>query len=491
MGALLQWGEWLPDTSDYEGTQAHNILNVLPRGDGYGPFPDYASLTQSLPGPCRGAFYALKSDGSVVIFAATSTKLYQLNSTTFGWTDVSLSAGSYSALTATAQWQFAQTGDLVFATQANVSLQVFKLSTSSAFELALGSPPPAAYISVVGRFLVLSGLLSNPYRIQWSGLNNFNTSTSWDNSTLNSSFQDFPDGGIVRGIGGGEFGTIFQYLAIRSMSFIPGSSIIFQIERITQDMGLYAPYSIIRGGSTIYFYSNKGFYKVDPGQAPVQIGREKVDRSFLLDLDRSNLQLFMGAADPRSSRVFWAYKSVAGNAGLYDKIIGYDPALDRFFQVSMSGEYLLGISQPGITLEGLDTISSSLDAMTVSLDSYASIIQPQISQFNSTHNLGFFTGSNLEATIESAEQGTSGSMIYINGFRPITDAATVFGSVSWREAQNATPTQGSEIAMMARTGMCNMRREARYMRFKQRIPKGTTWSFSVGIETDPKLEGKT
>ena len=157
----------------------------------------------------------------------------------------------------------------------------------------------------------------------------------------------------------------------------------------------------------------------------------------------------------------------------------------------MSGEYLLGVSQTGITLEGLDAISSSIDAMTVSLDSYAPVIAPQIAQFNATNNLGFFTGPNLEATIESSEQGTSGSMIYINGFRPITDSVTLYGSVSWREAQNATPTQGSEIAMMARTGMCNMRREARYMRFKQRIPKGTTWSFSVGIETDPKLEGKT
>jgi hypothetical protein len=37
------------------------------------------------------------------------------------------------------------------------------------------------------------------------------------------------------------------------MSYIPGSALIFQIERITQDMGLYAPYSIIRAGSKIYF----------------------------------------------------------------------------------------------------------------------------------------------------------------------------------------------------------------------------------------------
>ena len=155
--ALIPWGAWTPDVTDYEGPGARNIQNVVPRGDGYGPWPDFASFTQALPATCRGGFYALKSDGSVVLFAGTSTKLYQLNNTTFAWTDVSLSGGSYSALSSTAQWQFAQTGNLVFATQANAVLQVFDLSSASAFVNALGSPPQASYISVVGRFLVLSG----------------------------------------------------------------------------------------------------------------------------------------------------------------------------------------------------------------------------------------------------------------------------------------------------------------------------------------------
>src|SRR6266702_7230859 len=100
--ALLQWGDWRPDTSDYEGTSVHNILNVVPRGDGYGPFPSFSSYTSGLPAVCRGAFYALKSDGSVITFAGTSTKLYRLNNTDFSWTDVSLGAGTYSALTSTA-----------------------------------------------------------------------------------------------------------------------------------------------------------------------------------------------------------------------------------------------------------------------------------------------------------------------------------------------------------------------------------------------------
>ncbi len=87
---LVQWGPWTPDVSDYEGASVHAISNVLPRGDGYGPFASLSPYAQALPAPCRGAFYALKNDGSVVTFAGTSNKLYQLNNTNYGWTDVSL-----------------------------------------------------------------------------------------------------------------------------------------------------------------------------------------------------------------------------------------------------------------------------------------------------------------------------------------------------------------------------------------------------------------
>jgi hypothetical protein len=490
--ALLPWGAWKPDTSDYESSTAvYSINNVLPRGDGYGPFASFNAATQALPAACRGAFYALKSDGSVQVFAGTSTKLYKLNNTDLSWTDVSKGASTYSALSSNANWVFAQTGNLVWATQANAVLQVFDLSSSTAFADGAGSPPQASYISVVGRFLVLSGLLSAPYRIQWSGLNSFNAATSWTSGVASSDFQDFPDGGIVRGVAGGEFGIVFQDQAMRRMSYIPGSALIFQIERITQDMGLFAPYSIIPAGSTIYFYSNKGFYKIAAGGFPEQIGRERVDRTLLNDLDKTNLQLFQGVADPRGTRIFWAYKSGAGASGLFDKLLGYDTALDRFFPVSVIGEYLLGISQAGITLEGLDAISSSIDALTLPFDSYATSVQPQIAAFDSNHKQGFFTGTNLEATLESAEQGTDGQRVFVNGFRPITDAATFYGSCSSRETQQTTPTAGTEVLINSRTGRCDMRKSTRYTRFKGRIPAATTWTFAAGIEPDISTDGET
>jgi hypothetical protein len=483
---LIPTGEYKPDVSDYEGSSTKNILNVMPRGDGYGPFPDFTVFSGALGAVCRGAFYALNTDGSVAVFAGTSTKLYKLDNSTLAWTDVTPGGGTYTALSANKQWQFRQFGSVVIAVQGNIAPQAFTLGSSTEFAALGGSPPNADYIDIVGRFVVLSGLTSNPYRVQWSGLNAI---TTWTSGVNQSDYQDFADGGIVRGVAGGEFGIIFQDQAIRRMTYAPGSPVIFQIDRISQDKGLYAPYSIVRAGETVFFYSAKGFHKIVPGGLPEQIGRERVDRTFFDDLDKGNLQLFIGASDPRSTRVFWAYKSVNGASGLYDTVLGYDEALDRFFPVMMSGEYLLGISQTGLTLESLDAISGSLDALTSSLDSYATSVTPEISQFSSSHILGFFRGTNLEATLESAEQGTDGRRLRVRGFRPVTDAATLYGLLSYRDTQQASSTDGTEIAMTARTGKCDIIKSARYTRFRSRIPSGTTWSFYAGVEPDVTTEG--
>jgi hypothetical protein len=343
----------------------------------------------------------------------------------------------------------------------------------------------------VGPFLVLSGLLSTPYRIQWSGINNFNSATSWTSGQNFSDFQDFPDGGLTRGIAGGtQSGIIFQDQIIRSMAYIPGSPIVFQVDKIEEGMGLFAPYSIVRAGGSIFFYAGRGFHRIPAGGAPTPIGREKIDRTFRADLDIGNIQLFMGTADPRSTRVYWAYKSVSGAAGAYDKLIGYDYLLNRFFPVRASGQFLLGVSQSGLTLEALDTIApgGSVDAMTLSFDDYPTAVQPQLGQFNSSGALGFFSGPALEATMQSAEQGGD-QRVTVRGFKPITDAPTLAGSLFYRDTQRATPLQSAETGMSTRTGRCDMMRDCGFVRFQTRIPAGTAWTFAAGIVPDMAAGG--
>src|SRR5258708_1743398 len=358
-------------------------------------------------------------------------------------------------------------------------------------ELA-GAPRQARYIDIVGRFVVLSGLLTTPQRVQWSGLNDVNGATSWTPGINSSDFQDLPDGGIVRGVAGGETGVILPDSAIRRMTYVPGSPVIFQIERISQDKGLFGPYSLVRAGERIFFFSTQGFHRIDPGGFPTPIGRERVDRSFFADLDRGNLQLFIGAADPRNSRVLWAYKSANGTSNQFDKILCYDWVLDRFSPIKIGGEYLLQLSQPGITLEGLDAIApgASLDALTTSLDDFSTSTISEIAAFDRSHMLNFFRGASLEATLDTAEQGTDGTRLKVKGFRPVTDAPVLFGSVSFRDTQQATPVFSSEYLINALTGRVNLLKSTRYSRARCRIPSGTAWSFIAGVEPGFLLAGK-
>lgn len=582
---LLSFSEYRPDVSDYEGQTSKDITNVLPRGDGYGPFPSMSAFSSALPAACRGIFFARNTDGSILVFAGTSTKLYKLDNSTLSWVDVSLGGSTYTPLAANANWQFAQFNNFVFATQVNAVLQVIDITSPTAFANASGSPPQAAYVAVVNRFLVLSGLASpNVYRIQWSGLND---TTNWTSGVNSSDFQDLADGGIVRGVAGGEYGIIFQDSSIRSMNFAPGSPTIFTIERISYDDGLYAPYSLCRSGDRIFFISPQGFKAITPGGAPTPIGKERVDRSYFSDVDSSNLQLTIGSNDPNGTRVFFAYKSLAGGTGLFDRILCYDWMLDRWSIIRQTGEYLASLARPGLTLEQVDAAygddgssfiitafstgsgsgdtfqrashglaagqginfitsgtlpnaytvgtpyyvkSASLTSSTFkvsasggvgglegaattctstgsgtisyyvpsieslprlsSFDIIATASLPSFAAVTASHKMAFFTGNNLEATLETPEHGNQGQRIFVRGARVVTDASSgsINVSVSRRETAQETATYSSE-ATPGISGFVPQRISTRFSRAKVRITSGTTWSFAAGVEADVAPEG--
>src|SRR6185503_2081259 len=87
--AVLPFNEWRPDVSDLRKNYTRLLRNVLPRSDGYGPFKDVETFTGALPAACRGYFVARKADGTALLFAGTSDRLYLLDNTTLSWGDVS------------------------------------------------------------------------------------------------------------------------------------------------------------------------------------------------------------------------------------------------------------------------------------------------------------------------------------------------------------------------------------------------------------------
>jgi len=475
--------EYKPDLTDYRAQSTRTFANVLPRADGYGPMPSVTDLTSALSGACKGLFFARKSDGTVAIFGATATKLYQLNNTDYTWTDVSLGGGSYSAVPTGEFWQFEQFNNTVIAVQANVVPQAINLSAGVFANLG-GSPPQARYVAIVNRYLVLSGLLSNPFRIQWT-----NNITIWTTGSVNSDSQDFTDGGIVRRVGGGETGLVLQDGTVRRMIYSPGNPVTaFQFERLSRDVGIFAPLSMAVANDKTVWLAPQGFYMAGASGAPIPIGRERADRTFFADYDTA-AAIMIGAADPKSSRVFWAYKSsaIGAPAGLFDKIIGYDTALDRFIPpIAIGGEFLARIAQPGLTLENLDAINPSLDALTQSLDSFALSQTPELATVTSAHKVGLFRGANLEATLITSEQADGdGNRMFVRSLTPVSDvaAADIFASVVYRDNLQASTLTTLET-QPNRKGECNQRVRRRYMRGKVRVRAGAAWNYVNGVEAD-------
>jgi hypothetical protein len=157
---------------------------------------------------------------------------------------------------------------------------------------------------------------------------------------------------------GGEFGLIIQESAIRRMIFSPGSDIVFQIDRLSKELGGSNPYQIVDASGRVFLYANKGFYSIDGSGAMTPIGKERVDRTYLADYDATNHSYLQAAADPRSNRVFFAYKSSGNSQDYMDKALVYDYVLDRWSPVSITAEIITSLGKPGITLEGLATIGS-------------------------------------------------------------------------------------------------------------------------------------
>jgi hypothetical protein len=487
---VVPFAEFRPDVSDYEGAGQHtkNVLNVVPRGDGYGPFRELSAYTATLGSACRGFFHAKKADGTVSVFAGTSTKLYQLLSTDLSFSDVSQGSSAYAALGSGAQWQFAQFNKYVVATQQNAPPQFFSLTSSTDFQDITGSPPQAAHVAIVNRFLVLSGIISpNVYRVHWSDLNDIFT---WSSGSADS--QDFADGGIVRGIAGGEFGVIFQDTSIRRMVFAPGSPYVFGIERIAQDDGIYAPYSMVGSGDRVFYISNDGFKMIQPGGLPEDIGKERVDRYFFDDVDTGNLQLVIGVHDSTKTRVYWAYKSNNGATGQFDKVLCFDWALKKWSLIQTSGEYMAAAARPGVTLEGVDTAyGSNIDTLTLtSLDDITTASLSELSAFDANHKLGFYDGLNLAATLETGEQGGDGQLIHIKGARVVTDSPDVTCAISRRMTPQSTTAYSTATAINTETGVCPAHVTTRYARAKVSITAGSTWTFAAGVEPDFALLGR-
>jgi hypothetical protein len=106
-----------------------------------------------------------------------------------------------------------------------------------------------------------------------------------------------------------------------------------------------------------------------------------------------------------------------------------------------------------------------------------------LAAFDTSHQLAFFDGANLEAVLDTPEQGVEGRRVFVRGFAVRTDAAAVQGSVRHRANAQAALAQTAESAINGQ-GVCPQRIDTRLARARVRIPAGTLWTTCMGVEPD-------
>lgn len=446
----VKFGVYTPDLPPMENEGVTVALNVLPAGDSYKSFPSPVIYSSALTARCQGAASGRDAAGITYNFAGDATKLYRLNAS--AWDDVS-KVGGYTT-GAEERWSFAQWGGQMIATNYNDEPQEFTMGTSTDFADLAGSPPKARHISVVRNNVVLANTNDSldgqvPYRVRWSGIGD---ATAWTPSvTTQSDFQDLDgEGGWCQQVVGGEIGTIFQERSIWRMTYV-GSPLIYQFDEIERGRGTPASGSVTKIGAAIPYLGIDGFYIFD-GQQSVPIGADRIDKTFYEDLDQSYFGRISSTVDPINKIIFWASPGQQNTGGNPNRIWAYNyspTAKKRWAYADQDIEYIYRSLAEGYTLDGLDAISTNLDLLPFSLDSRVWTGNSALfSGFDADHKQVNFTGTALDATIETQEaELTPNQRTNIQEIRPFVEGATTMTiQIGGRNSLSDSVTWGPVIS---------------------------------------------
>jgi hypothetical protein len=222
------------------------------------------------------------------------------------------------------------------------------------------------------------------------------------------------------------------------------------------------------------------------GFSTKSISMGRVNRWFTSTYDANYPHRITSISVPSNELVVWSFPSRDAVGGTPDTLLIYNYVSDRFSYARFSHELVWRAATAGYTLDGLDAISSSLDALPASLDDTAwTGGAQQWAFFDTSHKLAFPTGDNLAATVETTEFGRDdGRRFFLSAVRVLSDAAASAITVTpkYRDAQESTPTEGTAKSAGV-DGRIPFRIETRYARGKIDI-SSTTWTHLQGIEPE-------
>ena len=475
----LTFGEWIPDQPGISGSLT-DAKNVVSQAIGYGPLPTAATFSAAAAENLTTLVAGKTPANATKLFAAGSTKIYDVSGAG-ALANVSKSGG-YTPNASADRFRFTQFGNVIIGTNFSDPMQAFTLGTSTLFADLSATAPICKYLTIVRDFVVTAFTTESsvlyPARVRWSGIND---ETAWGSSQVTQAdYQDIADGGQIVGVRGGEFGLVFLEKGISRMSYV-GTPFIFQFDNISRGKGCIAAGSIAQTQGISFFLSDDGFYMCD-GQQVQAIGSEKVDRWFFSNADESSFDSMSAAVDPVRKLIIWNFKTTFAQR----QLIIYNFKTQKWTYGDAGADYISDASTSAVTLEGLDAISSSIDALTVSLDSILYMGGKYFLGGTSGAYVVTYNGQPATGQLITGDVNAGGRSV-VTLARPQIDNGSATVSVASRTLLSEGLSFGSAVAADSENRV-SLRSNGNYHRFKV-TPTGSNWSTAVAIDVDLSGQG--
>lgn len=467
--------EFLPDQPELGNPGLINARNVLPLDAGYGPFlPLDTTLGTITQTAIVGAFAANGSTkGSHYVYALANLNYYEGSGG-----GASFATRGAASASANFEENFAQFGNLVVAVQQSHEPRRHTIGSTSNFTALAtnGVAPLSACVGVIGDFVILGN------QVGTAGTTDYSHYVSWcaagdaghwpvPNSATAIATQSGEEamplelGGVQAIHGGDQYGVVLQHKGVSRMTY-QGPPTVFGFDVIDYTQGCHFPKGSVQVGRITYFISARGFCRTD-GVTVENIGAGKVDR-FFWDRVISGDKTQAGYC-PVNGLVYFAFPTSASN--VCDTIMIHNPRTGQWSYSVQDVQALVtpapGYGQTPRKIMGFTTAGSSV-------------------------RLGIFAATAGTAILETGDMElVEGGRGYCDSFKPNVEssgtAPTVTVRVGSRDSLSSASSYSATATPYTRTGVANVRTDAKYMRVETQIVGN--FRKAIGVEIDPDEAG--
>lgn len=476
---MLPIGLPRPDIADTNPGIAKRTVNVLLSKDAQGVSArPMASLqvtagAEALPAVPRGGASVVTRAGGYLAFLATGSNIYKLEND-YSFTSV----GSGYNCTSGDNWSLAQYGNYLVASNTTDGQVQLDIETITSFSAISGAPKARSIVPIFD--CMFSFDCDGDNRLMRNS--DINDHTDYENGV--AQYQPLPDGEEL--ITGTELNDglaiVLQRNAVRLLTRTSDRQ-LYVMNKIADGIGAVNPQSVVGIRGACFFFDVSGPHMYVPGMpVPEHIGADKISKTFLERASGSVFNHIEGAYDPVNQLVIWRYQaSDVTSESVFEDAIAYSIRLGEFVECEYSTAALFSMASPGYTLEGLDAISSSIEDLPYALDSrvwYGG--EPRLGGLNGDLKFGFFDGSALAATCETATQAFPQRMRF-QSVQPITDAQNATVQIGTSNALYS-PLSYSTAAAIQPSGRAPVRASGKNARFRINIAAGETWDYIRGVD---------